>query len=265
MRRMGITMKCLTGAALSASLAACGTLSSGDDAASSKQATTVSYQSPYDGTSWELVRWASADGKVRDIPVRVGMNRALTLEFARDDISQAGRVSGFAGCNRYFGSYRYDGLSALSIDELGSTRMACNPEAMVLEADFLHGLASIVSAAPEPVAQPRHLVLVLDDGDVLSFSRRSGNMQETGNKRQIYLDDRKVPCTGVAPQTCYRVRDSKDSPWQLFYGEIAGFDFQPGTSYLLRINEIQVDQPPADAPSVRWVLDGVLEQRSVVE
>lgn len=265
MGRMGITIKCLVGAALGAGLAACGTLSTGEDAGAAKQAAPVSFQSPYDDTSWELVRWASADGRVRDIPVRVGMNRALTLEFSRDDISREGRVSGFGGCNRYFGEFRSDGAAALTIDGLGSTRMACMSDVMALETDYLHGLASIVSAAPEPLAQPRHLVLVVNDGDVLSFSRRSGTLQDEGSKRQIYLDDHKVNCTGVARQTCYRVRDSKDSPWQLFYGEIDGFDFHPGTSYLLRINEIQVDHPPADASSVRWVLDGVLEQRSVVE
>lgn len=265
MGRMGITIKCLVGAALSVGLAACGTLSPGKDAGPAKRAAQVSSQSPYDDTSWELVRWVSADGRVRDIPARVGMNRALTLDFARDDVSREGRVSGFGGCNRYVGEFRSDGAQALAIDGLASTRMACAPESMALEQNFLRSLASIVSAVPEPLAQPRHLVLVVDDGDVLSFSRRASALQEEGNKRQIYLDDHKVNCTGVARQTCYRVRNSKDAPWQLFYGEIDGFEFQPGTSYLLRINEIQVEHPPADAPSVRWVLDGVLEQRSVVE
>lgn len=265
MRRMGVAMKWLAMAAVAGSLVACATPSSdGAPSSQGRGAEAGAVRSPYDDTSWELVRWASVHGKVRVIPVRSDDGQVLTLDFDHRGPGRAARVSGFAGCNRYFGSYRPE-ASGLVIDNIGMTRMACVGEQQQLETDFIQGLLSVSSAAPEPLAQPRHLVLVLADGDVLSFARRMGASPEAGSLRQIYLDDRKVPCTGVAPQTCYRVRDSKDSPWQLFYGNIEDFEFQPGTSYLLRVREIQVDNPPADASSVRWVLDAVLEQRSVVE
>jgi hypothetical protein len=59
------------------------------------------------------------------------------------------------------------------------------------------------------------------------------------------------------------VRDSAAQPWQFWHGEITGFHFQPGIRYRLRVVEVQDPNPPADASSVRWVLDAVVEQEIV--
>ncbi len=50
-----------------------------------------------------------------------------------------GKISGHGGCNRFFGSFRTTG-SAIKIGPLASTRMACPPEIMKLEAVFLAAL-----------------------------------------------------------------------------------------------------------------------------
>src|SRR5690606_5639009 len=52
----------------------------------------------------------------------------------------AGRVSGSGGCNRYFGRYEADAGGALAIDVVGTTQMACDPQAMRQEAVFLEAL-----------------------------------------------------------------------------------------------------------------------------
>lgn len=67
------------------------------------------------GVEWELVT-------LRDQPAPTGAGgRRATLRFDAD----SARVSGFAGCNRYFGGYTLGDDSALTFGGLAMTRMAC--------------------------------------------------------------------------------------------------------------------------------------------
>ena len=84
---------------------------------------------------------------------------------------------------------------------------------------------------------------------------------QAGTMREIYVAAQRVPCMGVGPMECLQTRERPDQPLQLFYGEIEGFDFQPGTEYRLRIAEESVPNPPADGSAIRTKLDQVLEQR----
>jgi copper homeostasis protein (lipoprotein) len=51
------------------------------------------------------------------------------------------RVSGFAGCNRYFGTYRLSDEGGFHITNIGATKMACDD--MELERTFLAALETI--------------------------------------------------------------------------------------------------------------------------
>ncbi|HYD87060.1 MAG TPA: META domain-containing protein [Vitreimonas sp.] len=64
--------------------------------------------------------------------------RAPTIEFSRD------RIVGSGGCNRYFGEYAA-GDGAISVHDVGSTRMACEPAMMQREAAFFQALAAAQS------------------------------------------------------------------------------------------------------------------------
>lgn len=55
-----------------------------------------------------------------------------------------GRVSGFAGCNRFFGSYESSGDS-LSFGVLGATKMMCPPEAMDREQTLFENLSRVAT------------------------------------------------------------------------------------------------------------------------
>ena len=79
------------------------------------------------GPEWSL---RSIGGK----PVVAGTT--LTAAFSNED-----RVSGSAGCNRYFGSARATNGS-LSVGPLGSTMMACAQDVMEQEALYLAALQS---------------------------------------------------------------------------------------------------------------------------
>ncbi|NNH71727.1 DUF4377 domain-containing protein [Nocardia uniformis] len=76
----------------------------------------------------------------------------------------------------------------------------------------------------------------------------------------IYIADQLVPCAGVAPMECLQVRRDPDSPWELHYFGIEGFDFEPGYTYHLEVEERPWVNPPADAPSATWHLVRVISK-----
>jgi heat shock protein HslJ len=70
-------------------------------------------------------------------------------------------------------------------------------------------------------------------------------------------------CVGVGPQQCLNVRESAEAEWTLWYDPIEGFEHEAGYDYRLLVNETTVNDPPADASSIRWTLVEVLEKTAV--
>jgi putative lipoprotein len=68
-----------------------------------------------------------------------------------------GIVAGSSGCNRFTGTYTYKG-DELTMGPLATTRMACRPEVMEREQEFLTMLAQVRHA------EASHLKLTLKDG-----------------------------------------------------------------------------------------------------
>ncbi|MFI6870338.1 DUF4377 domain-containing protein [Nocardia sp. NPDC050406] len=77
----------------------------------------------------------------------------------------------------------------------------------------------------------------------------------------VYVADKQVPCTGVAPMECLQVRRDPNGPWELHYFGIEGFDYEPGYTYTLEVEERPWVNPPADAPSVTWHLVKVIAKQ----
>lgn len=73
-----------------------------------------------------------------------------------------------------------------------------------------------------------------------------------------------VPCTGVAPQTCLRVRTKIGGDWELFYDRIDGFDHEPGFETSVIVRRERIENPPADASAYRWKLVQVIGRRPIV-
>ena len=83
----------------------------------------------------------------------------ITAEFAE------GRVTGRAGCNRYFADYQFtDGT--LKIGPVGATKMMCPDEVMDWETEFL---TSLESAVRYEFADDR-LLIIREDGEHLTFA-----------------------------------------------------------------------------------------------
>jgi heat shock protein HslJ len=82
-----------------------------------------------------------------------------TLEFSAD-----GRMSGFAGCNTFSGSYTTNG-AAVTFGPLATTEMACQRPGSAVEAEYLAALGSVTGWAVEPDGRLR-----LDGGVPLRFA-----------------------------------------------------------------------------------------------
>lgn len=109
------------------------------------------------GAEWELVELAG-----QPAPTGAGGRRA-TLRFEAD----TARVTGFAGCNRYFGTYTLD-AKALRFGAIGMTKMAC-AEGMALEPQ----LAAALEATRSYELSANQLTLVGSSGPVARFERRA--------------------------------------------------------------------------------------------
>lgn len=160
-------------ALLVASLAAvsCGSVPAGkgetgvrvaDDAAMEADATTAAPRSAWEYLTereWALIQMRG------ELVANGDSGEAPTLSLSG---RETGRIAGFSGVNRYFGTYELgDGTVTLSIT--GMTRMAGPPEAMALEQAFVE-LANGGSCTYDVAEQT--LNLYRDDRLVMMFGLR---------------------------------------------------------------------------------------------
>ena len=166
-----------------------------------------------------------------------------------------GRISAYAGCNRMMGGVAMNG-GQLDSGQLVTTLMLCHGDDQVRE----DALKNLLESKPRVDYDGKILVLKQGNKEYRFDPQPS---LEGGKTRLIYVSAEKAPCTGVAPMECLQIRDEKSEPWTLHYGDIEGFNPEPGIAYRLRIKEFDVPNPPADGSDKRWVLDMIIEQEVV--
>lgn len=197
---------------------------------------------------WDLTGWSG-----RDLP----QGKPLRLDFD----AARGSFSSETGCNRTGGAFKVKGRTLRFGGKKGgfaSTLMACPEPAMATERAYVDRLAAV----RDYKIVGDQLILRAAKGATLTY--RAAHKPATDAPRKfIYVSAETKPCTGVAPMTCLQVREQPNEPWQLHYGQIVDFTPEPGIEYRLRIVEEKIDNPPADASSIRWTLDQVIEQRVV--
>jgi heat shock protein HslJ len=79
-----------------------------------------------------------------------------------------GRISGFAGCNRYFGQRAAEPGEASYFSGIGATKMACVGPAMDLEQRYLAGLERTRDAR---VVDHRLVLFDADDREIMRFTQ----------------------------------------------------------------------------------------------
>lgn len=223
------------------------------------------------GYHWRLERAQDARGQRIDA-LLVRPQTPLQLDFAD------GRVAVSNACNRISGPVRSEG-AGLRIGPLVSTKMACaDPAVMALDAAITKRLEGTPTFAIQE-SMPPTLVWTTTDGDVLHFvgdplpEMKYGSAGET-----VFLevDAGTTPCqASLAPRTidCLRVRDvhfddaglrtGTPGEWRTLPPMIEGYTHEPGFRDVLRVKRYTIANPPADAPSVAYVLDQVIESAAI--
>ncbi|WP_340114632.1 META domain-containing protein [Maribellus mangrovi] len=85
----------------------------------------------------------------------------------------------------------------------------------------------------------------------------------TTNENIYWVNSYQVDCVGVGPMKCMLIQKGKaieDGTWQNFYSKIEGFEYEPGFIYKLKVKEEQLENVPADASSIKYILVDVLEK-----
>jgi heat shock protein HslJ len=118
-------------------------------------------------TKWELTRWnlpPNSNGEVRTRQIPQG-DASNPIQIIFDANGQ--RMSGSTGCNRFTASLDED-ARGFSLKQIASTKMACSPQRMELENDFLYELNDYRSI----VRNGDQLLMIGTDREVLSFTQK---------------------------------------------------------------------------------------------
>lgn len=80
----------------------------------------------------------------------------------------------------------------------------------------------------------------------------------------MQVKENTVPCEGVAPMNCLQVKEGTAKTWSNFYASIAGFDYQPGYLYVLKVIKTKAKgEVPADAPAYTYRLKKLVSKKKV--
>lgn len=89
--------------------------------------------------------------------------------------------------------------------------------------------------------------------------------KEAESQTEIWwINSAKVDCVGVGPMTCFQIQKTEEiesEKWELFYDQIAGFEYEPGFIYQVEVGVSQKQEPvPADASSLSYELVKVISK-----
>jgi len=118
-------------------------------------------------TRWELTRWnlpPNNNGEVRARQIPQG-DASNPIQITFDINGQ--RLSGSTGCNRFTATLDED-ARGFTLKQIASTKMACSPQRMELENDFLYQLNDYRSI----VRNGDQLLMIGADREVLSFTQK---------------------------------------------------------------------------------------------
>lgn len=222
------------------------------------------------GHHWRLEQAIDAKGQ-RIEALFARPDKPLQFDF-RD-----GRVGVSNSCNRMNGSYTLEG-DRLQVSRMASTMMACpDPKLMALDQEVGKRLEGAQTVALQGGDTPR-LTLTSASGDVLTL--RGDATAETrfggpGETAFLEVAAQTKPCNHplIPDKQCVQVREvhfdaqglrtGTPGEWHPLYEEIEGYEHVDGIRNVVRVKRFNIKNPPADASSVAYVLDMVVESEKV--
>jgi heat shock protein HslJ len=220
---------------------------------------------------WQLNDAIDSEGN-RIEALFVRPDQPLQLDFSAD------RLNVVNGCNNMGAGYHVR-KGRLQIGPITSTMMACHQPALsALDDAIAQRLRGSVSVNLLSRDNAPRLQLVTDSGDTLSFTGvATAETRYGGPGERAFLEvaAQTVPCNlPLMPgKQCLLVRerhfDEQGLPsgtpgqWQPLHQDIEGYTHTPGIRDVLRVKRFDISNPPADGPSVAYVLDLVVESEKV--
>lgn len=78
--------------------------------------------------------------------------------------------------------------------------------------------------------------------------------EPTSDLITLTIASKQADCTGVGKQKCLLVKEDDADDWIFWYSGIEGFTYEEGYEYVLEVSKVKVDNVPADASSLKYVL-----------
>ncbi|WP_363799553.1 META and DUF4377 domain-containing protein [Lysobacter firmicutimachus] len=220
---------------------------------------------------WHLERASDAAGKPIALLQREG-KYGLQLSF-RD-----GRLGVSGGCNRAGAAYALSG-GKIEIKSFQTTLMACQDQRLMqMDSEIAKQLEGSAQYAIQGEAPQPRLLLTTASGAKLELSGEPTAETRYGGPGttaffEVDAQRRTCPHPLMPNHQCLWVRERKydgngvalkpDGEWQFLYQEIEGYTHEPGVRNVVRVKKFDVKNPPADASSVAYVLDMVVESELV--
>jgi heat shock protein HslJ len=196
-------------------------------------------------------------------------DRPLGVEFVD------GRLGVTGGCNRLSAPYRLVDGATLELGAAPSTMMACPPPLAAADAAFAGFLRGPLQVAVDGEASAPRLRLAQADGTALTFTGTpTPETRFGGPGTRAFLEVSPAPCVAPAPASppCLTVRDrhfdeqglqsQPPGEWRALPEGIEGYAPTAGQQQVVRVKRFEA-APAGGAPQVRYVLDMVVETRTV--
>lgn len=166
---------------------------------------------------------------------------------------------GNAACD---GSFRSLGVPSGRTDASGRYRTSVYLGAATVPGECMEAWAEpptgVAARASEPV---RFAVRFGYGAETADSVRIDHQLRAIEQEMTLWVAPNDVACTGTHPMRCLLVRESAEAPWSYFYDSIAGFAWEPGYTYQLRVIRSTIRQPLADQGAYRYRLIQIVEKR----
>lgn len=222
------------------------------------------------GYKWNLDSATDNAGKPIATLQREG-KYGLQLSFVKDRLGVSG------GCNHVGAMYALKG-DRIEVKQFQTTLMACQDQRLMqMDSEIAKQLEGNAKFAIEGEAPQPRLLLTTASGSKLSLSGEPTAETRYGSAGatvffEVDAQRRTCPHPLMPKHQCLWVRErSYDAngvsqapgEWQFLYQDIEGYKHEAGVRNVVRVKKFDIKNPPADASSVAYVLDMVVESELV--
>jgi heat shock protein HslJ len=182
------------------------------------------------------------------------------------------------GCNGLRGGYQLGADGLLTLGQLASTQMACDPPLMAADKALSGLLAApvelVLVRGPEPT-----LAMLAASGEALLLTGQLTPEAQFGPATTVFLEvgPQRLACDNSpsGDGLCLQVREitfdekglraGTPGEFQAFPGTIEGYTHQAGTRNVLRVNRFQPAGAQGDPGAAVFVLDLMVESETMAE